>query len=67
MLLQAQLCTFLIVSVDITDEVNEHIGRSLESKDPPFHAHAAGTGEERYLPLLLFLTKIECHPLNPVL
>jgi len=40
----------LIISVNITDEVNEHVGRSLESKDAPglpFHEHAAGTGEER--------------------
>ncbi|XP_021261803.1 synaptotagmin-like protein 1 isoform X3 [Numida meleagris] len=34
----------------LENEVNEHIQRSLESKDtpgPPFHEHAAGTGEER--------------------
>lgn len=34
----------------LENEVNEHVGRSLESKDAPglpFHEHAAGTGEER--------------------
>ncbi|OXB67608.1 hypothetical protein ASZ78_016731 [Callipepla squamata] len=34
----------------LENEVSEHIQRSLESKDapgPPFHEHAAGTGEER--------------------
>ncbi|XP_005022207.4 synaptotagmin-like protein 2 [Anas platyrhynchos] len=34
----------------VENEVNEHIRRGLDSRDapgPPFHEHAAGTGEER--------------------